>query len=167
MRMNVEEANVSAVHLETLITPESLNGLDAFRSLGNHSDGATLFFQGRVRETNEGRAVSSLEYEAYGEMAKTELDAICQEAARRFEVGAITAAHRIGALALGEVSVVVGVAAPHRDACYAASRWVIEAIKSRLPIWKHEHYVDGASHWVNAPDSVAARDGAPSAPESG
>ena len=152
-------------NVETAITTTSLDGLDVCQSLGGHADGAVLIFQGRVRETNDGRPVSSLDYEAYGEMANSELSAICQEAARRFEVGAIYAAHRVGALALGEVSVVVGVAAPHRDQCYDASRWVIEEIKSRLPIWKHEHYTDGASHWVGAPESLTVQESSGSEPE--
>jgi len=155
----------TAPEVEAWITTESLDGLDRFRSLGSHADGAVLVFQGRVRETNAGRSVSSLDYEAYDEMAKSELEAICREAAHRFEVGAISAAHRVGALSLGEVSVVIGVAAPHRDQCYDASRWVIEEIKSRLPVWKHEHYLGEPSHWVGAPEPVPANDGSNSEPE--
>ena len=139
-------------YVSTRITKDSLDGFGSFENLGTHEDGAVLIFQGRVRNTNDGRSVSSLSYEAYGDMAKQELGAICREASRRFEVGSIEASHRVGDLALGQVSVVIGIAAPHRDTCYAASRWVIEAIKERLPIWKHEHYQDGDSHWVGSPE---------------
>lgn len=132
------------------ITKDSLDDLGSFENLGTHEDGAALIFQGRVRNTNDGRSVSSLSYEAYGEMAERELEDICCEASQRFEVGSIEASHRVGELALGEVSVVIGISAPHRDACYAASRWIIEEIKERLPIWKHEHYEDGESHWVGS-----------------
>jgi len=137
----------------TRITKDSLDGLGMFENLGTHEDGAALIFQGRVRNTNDGRSVSSLSYEAYGEMAERELGVICREASQRFEVGSIEASHRIGDLALGEVSVAIGISAPHRDACYAASRWIIEEIKKRLPIWKHEHYRDGDSHWVGSPET--------------
>lgn len=145
------------VPIRTRITDESLDALGPFEDLSARSDGAVLIFQGRVRETNEGRAVTGLGYQAYGEMAEKELRAICEEAARRFEVGAISAAHRVGELDPGEVSVVIGVAAPHRAACYEASRFVIEEIKARLPIWKRERYRGGETAWLGAPESVAAR----------
>ena len=115
--------------IRTAITPDPLDRFLGRAPLGSHSDGAVLVFEGRVRDTNEGRPVARLGYEAYVDMATRELDAICREAGDRFAVGAISAAHRVGELELGDVSVVVGVAAPHRDACYAASRWVIEEIK--------------------------------------
>lgn len=142
--------------VRTWITSESLDGFDPFRNLGSEADGAVLVFQGRVRETNRGRAVVRMTYEAYGEMAERELSVICREAFDRFDIGAVAAAHRVGDLDLGEVSVAVGVAAGHRDACYLASRWVMESIKERLPVWKHEHYADGDSHWVGAPQAVSS-----------
>lgn len=142
------DSSTRPVRIDTRITTASLDGLAAFEDLAAHSDGAVLIFQGRVRETNEDRAVSGLTYEAYGEMAEKELRAICEEAATRFDIGAVSAAHRIGELGLGEASVVIGVAAPHRADCYEASRFVIEEIKARLPVWKHERYVEGDSAWV-------------------
>lgn len=145
--------------VQTWITRGSLDDFarfeDIVREVGSVEDGALLFFQGRVRRTNRGRAVSRLEYEAYGEMAERELSAICREALEQFDVGSIAAAHRVGDLALGEVSVAIAVTSPHRDDGYRASRWIIEAIKVRLPIWKHEHYEDGESHWVGAPTPEA------------
>ena len=142
--------------VRTWITQESLDGFAPFLELGSTADGAVLIFQGRVRETNRGRAVARLTYEAYGEMAERELSAICREAVDRFEVGSVFAAHRVGDLGLREVSVAIGVAAGHRDACYRASRWIIETIKTRLPVWKHEQYENGDSHWVGTPEPVAA-----------
>ncbi|MDH3734316.1 MAG: molybdenum cofactor biosynthesis protein MoaE [Gemmatimonadota bacterium] len=139
------------VAIETGITTDPIGRLDAFDDLSTHADGAVLVFQGRVRETNEGRKVSGLSYEAYGEMAEKELAAICGEAAASFEIGAVRAVHRVGDLELGDVAVVVGVAAPHRNACYEASRFVIEQVKVRLPVWKHERYADGETGWVGAP----------------
>jgi len=158
-----DRAGRPEVRIRTRITDGSLDAPGPFEDLSDGSDGAVLIFQGRVRETNEGRAVTGLGYQAYGEMAEKELRAICEEAATRFEVGAITAAHRIGELEPGEASVVIGVAAPHRAACYEASRFVIEEIKARLPIWKRERYADGDASWVGAPDSGGAP--AASAPE--
>lgn len=147
-----EEASVrSAARIRVTITEEPLHGFAPFRGLGAPSDGAVLAFEGRVRETNEGRSVARLDYEAYREMAEAELRKICEEAAARHEVGGIVAAHRVGRLGIGEVSVAIGVAAPHRAACYEASRYVIEEVKARLPVWKREHYEDGTSTWVGAP----------------
>ncbi|MXW68320.1 MAG: molybdenum cofactor biosynthesis protein MoaE [Gemmatimonadales bacterium] len=141
--------------VRTWITRESLDDFaqfeDIVREIGSVEDGALLFFQGRVRRTNRGRAVSRLAYDAYGEMAERELSAICHEALERFDVGSVAAAHRVGDLGLGEVSVAIAVTSAHRDDGYRASRWIIETIKVRLPIWKHEHYEDGESHWVGAP----------------
>ncbi|WP_428274287.1 molybdenum cofactor biosynthesis protein MoaE [Candidatus Palauibacter sp.] len=141
------------------ITRDSLDDFAQFEDIvgevGSVEDGALLFFQGRVRRTNRGRAVSRLEYEAYGEMAERELSAICHEALEQFDVGSIAAAHRVGGLGLGEVSVAIAVTSAHRDDGYRASRWIIETIKVRLPIWKHEHYEDGESHWVGAPTPEA------------
>ncbi|MGH7540881.1 MAG: molybdenum cofactor biosynthesis protein MoaE [Gemmatimonadota bacterium] len=137
--------------IRVLITEQSLDGFDPFRGLGSRADGAVVVFQGRVRDTNEGREVARLSYEAYHDMAESELRAICEEAAVRHEVGAIVAAHRVGTLDPGEVSVAIGVAAPHRASGYDASRYVIEQLKKRLPVWKHERYEDGTSTWVGAP----------------
>jgi molybdopterin synthase catalytic subunit len=86
-------------------------------------------------------------------MAEQELRGICDEAATRFDVGAILVAHRFGPLGLGDVSVRIAVAAPHRAACYEASRFIIEELKVRVPIWKHEVYADGSTRWVGAVDA--------------
>lgn len=142
--------------IETILTGEPLESLDAFDRLGTTADGAALTFEGRVRDHNEGRRVSSLAYEAYPEMAERELRDICDDAAARFEVGAIIAAHRVGSLDLGDVSVRIAVAAPHRAACYEASRFIIEELKVRVPIWKHEAYADGSARWVGTPGADAA-----------
>ena len=139
------------VMIETRITESAIDGLDPFAGGAATSDGAVVVFQGRVRDRNEGHEVEGLDYEAYREMAETELRTICEEAGRRFEVGAISAAHRVGRLELGEASVTIGVAAPHRAPCYEASRYIIEELKVRLPVWKRERYVDGESEWVGAP----------------
>lgn len=132
------------------LTTEPLEPAGLLVELGTHADGAVVLFLGRVREINDSRRVVRLDYEAYARMAESELAAIIEEVARKFDVGAILAVHRIGQLELGEVGVAVAVAAPHREACYAASRAVIEAVKERLPVWKREEYADGSAAWVGA-----------------
>jgi molybdopterin synthase catalytic subunit len=122
------------------------------------ANGATLVFLGQVREVNDGRAVTGIEYSAYGEMAERELAAIASECASAFGISQLVVEHRLGALELGETSIAIVVAHPHRAAAYEASRFVIEEVKRRLPIWKREGYVDGSSEWVNA--GGAAQQGA-------
>jgi molybdopterin synthase catalytic subunit len=111
-------------------------------------DGAALLFWGVVRNENDGRGVSSLEYSAYAEMAEREMLRIADEARARFGTGAIHVVHRIGLLPVGEASVAIAVASPHRAEAYDASRYVIEELKRRVPVWKREGYVDGETEWV-------------------
>jgi molybdopterin synthase catalytic subunit len=112
------------------------------------ADGAALLFWGVVREENDGRAVSRLEYSAYQPMAEREMRRIADEARERFCTGAIHLVHRVGMLEIGEASVAIVVAAPHRAEVYEASRYLIEELKRRVPVWKREGYVDGATAWV-------------------
>ena len=114
------------------------------------ANGATLAFLGHVREVNDGRAVTGIEYSAYGDMAERELAAIAGECAREFGIAHLVVEHRLGTLGLGEASIAIIVAHAHRAAAYEASRFVIEEVKRRLPVWKREGYVDGSSDWVNA-----------------
>lgn len=112
------------------------------------ADGAALLFLGVVRDENEGRSVARLEYEAFAPMAEAEMSRIAAEAAARWGTGAVSVVHRTGTLEIGEVSVAILVASPHRGDAYEASRYVIEELKKRLPIWKRESYVDGPSEWL-------------------
>jgi molybdopterin synthase catalytic subunit len=111
--------------------------------------GAISLFVGTVREVNEGRAVSAIEYSAYKSMASAELERILDEAGERFGISALVVEHRIGLLGLGEVSVAIAAAHPHRAPAIDSTRYVIEEIKKRVPIWKQEHYADGTREWVD------------------
>lgn len=111
--------------------------------------GACVTFEGWVRDHNDGRSVRSLDYEAYAELAEKEGARIIDEARAKFEVRAIHCMHRVGSLAIGELAVWVGVSAAHRGAAFDACRYVIDEAKARVPIWKKEHYVSGASEWIN------------------
>lgn len=111
-------------------------------------DGAHILFVGVVRNQAEGRPVRGMAYEAYGPMAREVLQAIVDEAERGHAVTRVEAVHRVGELSVGEASVAILVTGPHRDAAYQASRYVIEEIKKRLPVWKHEHFTDGDARWV-------------------
>jgi molybdopterin synthase catalytic subunit len=111
--------------------------------------GAVCTFDGRVRNHNEGKSVSALAYEAYEQLAVNEANKIIGEALERFAVLHVAAAHRVGDLKIGDVAVFVAVSSAHRDDAFKACRFVIDEIKSRLPIWKQETYQDGNSVWVN------------------
>ncbi|MFI5228812.1 MAG: molybdenum cofactor biosynthesis protein MoaE [Gemmatimonadales bacterium] len=117
------------------------------------ANGATVLFVGTVRDVNDGRAVEGMEYTAYHAMAARELDAIVREVVERFATTDVVVEHRLGELGLGDASVAVAVAHPHRGAAYDASRYVIEQLKRRVPIWKLEHYADGTREWVGADGS--------------
>ena len=118
--------------------------------VSSSANGATVLFLGTVREVNEGRDVTGIEYTAYRSMAERELAAIVEEAAALADSNDIAVEHRIGELAVGEASVAVAVAHPHRARAFEAARYVIEELKERVPIWKREQYVDGTREWVRA-----------------
>jgi molybdopterin synthase catalytic subunit len=116
------------------------------RSVATTGDGALVTFVGRARDiADDERSVVELEYEVYPEMAAAVLDEIRHEAEQRFGVAAAVV-HRHGVVPIGEAAVAIVTAARHRAAAYEANRFVIEAIKERLPIWKRERFVDG-SEW--------------------
>jgi molybdopterin synthase catalytic subunit len=112
------------------------------------ADGALCLFVGVVRNENEGRSVLRLEYEAYEEMALPLMEEIAAEIRRRFPVTLVRLVHRLGALQIGEASVAVAVASPHRAEAFAACRFAIDTLKAKVPIWKKEFYADGSA-WLD------------------
>ncbi len=107
------------------------------------ADGALCLFVGLVRDHNRGRTVVRLEYEAYEEMALPLMEEIAAETRRRWPVTDVRIVHRLGSLDVGEPSVAVAVASPHRDEAFAACRYAIDTLKATVPIWKKEFYSDG------------------------
>ena len=118
-------------------------------SLADPGCGGYAAFEGWVRDHHEGRRVRGLEYEAYEALAAEEGRRILDEARERFGVQRAACVHRVGALAIGELAVWVGVSSPHRDEAFLACRYIIDELKARLPIWKKEHYVEGESAGVD------------------
>jgi len=132
--------------------------LDACRALlADSSCGAYASFEGRVRNHNEGREVRALDYEAYETLGVKEGQRIIDEALARFAIERAACVHRTGALQLGDLAVWVGVSAHHRDAAFAACRYIIDEVKARVPIWKKEQYPEGHSGWINC-EAVSTRD---------
>jgi molybdopterin synthase catalytic subunit len=109
--------------------------------------GGIACFLGVVRDHHQGRAVTSLEYSAYDAMAEAECARIVAEARARWQAD-IALEHRLGHLAVGDAAVAIAAAAAHRDAAFAACRYVIEEVKRRVPIWKRERFADGSETWV-------------------
>lgn len=117
------------------------------RDLAADDCGGFVFFEGRVRDHHEERAVTGLYYEAYRELAEKEGQRLVREIAQKHGVRA-GAIHATGDLAPGDLAVWVGAAAAHREEAFAACRELIDAIKARVPIWKRESYNDGQGEWV-------------------
>lgn len=113
------------------------------------TDGAVVTFDGIVRNNFEGRPVQHLEYEAYAAMAEKKLAEIGAEVRQKFAVGNIAMLHRIGRLEIGESSIVIAVAAPHRHAAFEACAYAMDRVKEAVPVWKKEFFADGDTHWVN------------------
>ncbi len=140
----------SAVAKDALITRQPLD-LGAFvRRVEFPGAGAIVTFSGVVRDNARGKAVKYLEYEAYAEMAEQSLRGIIAEIRERWADARVAIGHRTGRLRIGEASLMIAVAAPHRGEAYVASRYAIERIKAVLPVWKKEFAADGAS-WVEGP----------------
>ncbi|UTA55925.1 molybdenum cofactor biosynthesis protein MoaE [Lysobacter soli] len=114
--------------------------------------GGYASFEGWVRNHNEGRDVLGLRYEAYAALAEAEGEKVLDEACAKFDILAARCVHRVGDLVIGEMAVWVGVSAAHRDAAFAACRYIIDEVKARVPIWKHERYAEGDAGWLH-PDT--------------
>jgi molybdopterin synthase catalytic subunit len=145
---------------QVAVTAEPLD-LDALVALvGADGDGAVTTFAGLVRNHNQGRQVRFLEYEAYEPLAVRVLQRIVDEARDLWPDARVAAHHRIGRLEIGEASILIAAASPHRASAFAACRYTIERVKQAVPIWKREHF-DGGDVWLEGatadPDDEAAR----------
>ena len=141
------------------VVTDPIDTAAVLREVESPAHGAAILFVGNVREVNDGRSVDGMEYTAYTAMAEKEMAAIASEAAEKFSGSFVVIVHRIGQLAIGDTSVAIATANAHRDAAYQASRYVIEQLKARVPIWKREHYTDGTREWID-PTAKAQKAGA-------
>ena len=140
------------------LTTRPIDVGELIREVSASQVGAVSIFLGTVRDSNDGRAVDGIEYSAYDVMAAAEMNRIAVEAAERFEGVTVRLEHRVGHLLVGDISVAIVCAHPHRRAALDANRYVIEELKRRVPIWKREHYQDGTREWVD-PSRVASEIG--------
>ena len=129
------------------LTTESIDVGQVARRVVLPECGATVTLDGFAREWTKGRQTKFLIYEAYDEMALSEMQRLAVEAHKRFDIAHIGIVHRTGRLEIGETSVVISVSAPHRKAAFEACEWAIKELKRTVPIWKKEVYADG-EEWV-------------------
>ena len=141
------------------VGPEPLDIVQVTESVSAPGCGAVNTFVGLVRDHNLGRSVRYLDYEAYAPLAVKAFERIAHEAAGRWPSAELAIHHRTGRVAIGEASVVIAAASPHRADAFAASRYAIERIKQIAPIWKHEHF-DGGEVWIEGATADPLDDGA-------
>lgn len=131
------------------LTREPISPAALLAEVADPGCGGTCLFLGTVRDAPEDDGVTSIEYTAYEAMAAAELDRIRAEARQRWPDARLALRHRLGPVATEEASIGIAAAAPHRDAAFAACRYVIEEVKRRLPVWKKELRADGTTLWVD------------------
>jgi molybdopterin synthase catalytic subunit len=126
------------------LVTEPIDSARLAASLKQGEDGAVIVFDGIVRNNTKGRRTEYLLYEAYEDMALSQMQALAAEAVSKYGVRQVALVHRLGRLYVGETSVLIVVCSAHRAQAYEASRWLIDTLKKTVPIWKKEHFVDGA-----------------------
>jgi molybdopterin synthase catalytic subunit len=130
------------------LSEEPLDSAAIGRRIRKNSDGALILFEGVVRESSRRKTVRALVYEAYGAMALRQMEQLSETARSKWPITDVAIVHRLGDLAVGEVSVVIAVSAPHRGEAFDACEWVIDELKKTVPIWKKEIYTDGEA-WID------------------
>jgi MoaE-MoaD fusion protein len=129
---------------KAFITREKIDSAATLDLIKRPEDGAVVLFEGIVRNHSRGRHTLYLDYEAYEEMALKQMESLIAQATQQFQIRDAIILHRLGRLQIGETSVLIVVAAAHRSAAFEASRWLIDNLKRTVPIWKKEHFEDGA-----------------------
>ncbi|PUA82028.1 molybdenum cofactor biosynthesis protein MoaE [Nocardioides currus] len=127
-----------------------LDVAEVVAALDDDAAGGLTLFVGRVRDHDGGQGVASLDYSAHPS-ALEQLHAVCAEVAEAYDVHGLVAVHRVGHLEIGDIAVIVATTASHRGVAFDASRSLIDTLKSRVPIWKHQRFADGGEEWVGLP----------------
>ena len=132
------------------IANDKISIASAEKFISSSKFGASIFFTGTVRDVNENKKVTGITYDAHDEMVIKSFEEIYQEASEKLKITnkAVFIEHTKGYLSLGDISILIAVACKHRDQAYVLSRYIIEEIKKRSPIWKKEHYEDQTTEWL-------------------
>lgn len=127
-----------------------LDAQEVLDALADQASGGVTLFVGAVRDHDQGKGVTGLNYSAHP-TALDRLGEVCEEIAKEYDVQAVAAVHRVGRLTLGDAAVIVATAAEHRGEAFEASRALIDRLKATVPIWKHQIFEDGSDEWVGTP----------------
>jgi molybdopterin synthase catalytic subunit len=127
-----------------------LDVAEVVAALEDDESGGLTLFVGRVRNHDHGLGVEGLEYSAHP-TALAALRRVCTEVAEQYDVHGVVAVHRVGALAIGDIAVIVATTGAHRGEAFTASRALIDTLKAEVPIWKHQQFADGTQEWVGTP----------------
>jgi molybdopterin synthase catalytic subunit len=134
--------------LEIRDSPLSLD--EVFMLIRHPEAGGVVLFVGSVRDNDHGKGVTALDYSAHPSVDQA-MREVAAEVVAAHDVLALAAVHRTGELVVGDLAVVIGVACPHRGAAFDAARQLIDELKKRVPIWKHQNFIDGSEEWVGTP----------------
>jgi molybdopterin synthase catalytic subunit len=141
---------MTAIVLRAALTEDPIDLSGHEELVGHESAGAVVGFAGVVRDHDGGRGVLRLEYSAHPLAQQTLEEVAAEIAARSDGVRAIAVSHRVGALGIGDAALVAAVAADHRGAAFETCARLVDAVKDRLPVWKHQFFGDGSDEWVNS-----------------
>jgi molybdopterin synthase catalytic subunit len=141
------------------LTEDKIDIEEVFRQVQDPRAGAVNLFVGTVRESSANRKIQRLEFEAFGQMAENELQKLLSEATTRFGLCRCAVVHRLGVVPMGEIIMVVAVAAAHRHEAFQATQWLVEGLKRVVPIWKKEIDLEGNAVWVEALPEPSASEG--------
>ena len=134
--------------MTALVTHDAIDQAAVQRAVDRPEAGAVVCFVGAVRDHDHGRPVTHLEYEAHPD-AQRVLEVVADEIAAAHPVHALAVVHRVGELQVGEAALVVAVSASHRGEAFAAAQVLVDEVKHRIPVWKHQYFTDGSDEWVN------------------
>jgi molybdopterin synthase catalytic subunit len=138
------------VVLRSAVTDQPIDLTEHEELVAHHAAGAVVGFAGVVRDHDGGRAVIRLEYSAHPSAEQTLAEVVADVAEHAAGVRAIAVSHRIGTLQIGDAALVAAVAADHRRAAFETCERLVDAVKKRLPVWKHQFFADGTEEWVNS-----------------
>lgn len=131
------------------LTHDEIDYTALTESVRSSQAGAVILFLGTVREMTAGKRTLALDYDAYPEMAQAKMQELLDETCEKWSVDKAAVVHRLGHLEPGDISVAVAVSCPHRGEAFEAGRFLIDELKTRVPIWKKENWADGSSEWVH------------------
>lgn len=142
--IGADETGADKLRQHAAIVCDVIDTASVLKRIKRPQDGAAAVFEGIVRNHTRGRRTLCLDYEAYEEMALKQMEELAARALADFEIRDVAIVHRLGRLEIGETSVLIVVASAHRAAAFEACRWLIDTLKRTVPIWKKEHFEDGA-----------------------